>query len=342
MTHDARTMDARARRDERTRRKRGFVRAATAGLLGVAAMMAAIGPGRVQAAQEPITLVVPWAKGGGTDQLARMLAERLTPKLGQSVKVRNVTTNAGLDGHRLMANAPADGTTLGIMTPEVWIQESRLEPSDFTLIAMFNFDPAALHVRVDSPYKDAGDLLEAVRETPGAIPAGGGPRGSIWHLNLARLFESQNVSSQRISWIPGHGTAVAFRDLVAGTIDLVPASVPEAAKSKAEGRIRTLAVLSNERLDIAPEVPTIREVTGRPWTATEAWRGVVAPAGLPDAQRERFVKAVRQVYEAPAFAREMRARGFGRAWKAGQAFQTHIETFRKEVAKLTHAIGLKD
>ena len=147
----------------------------------------------------PITLIVPWGAGGGTDATARIVGTLLEKELGQPVNVVNRTGGNGVVGHSAIATAAPDGYTLGMITVEIsmmhWAGLTQLTPTDYTPIALMNIDPAGVTVRADSPYKNLNDLVNAVKANPGKFKASGTGQGGIWHLALAGMLKWLSVAS---------------------------------------------------------------------------------------------------------------------------------------------------
>ena len=161
--------------------RRAFAGLALAGCMGAA--MAQQYPDR------PITLVVPWGAGGGTDAVARMIASLMERDLGQPVNVVNRTGGSGVVGHSAIASGAADGYTIGMITVEITMMHhqklTELNGTSYTPIALVNLDPAGFQVRADSSYKTMGDVLSAIKANPGKFKASGTGQGGIWHLALA-------------------------------------------------------------------------------------------------------------------------------------------------------------
>ena len=135
----------------------------------------------------PITMVVPWGAGGGTDSVARVIAAQLEQELGQPVNVVNRTGGSGVVGHQAIATAAPDGYTVGMLTVEIAMMHHQgltdLAPASFTPLGLMNFDATGLQVRADSPYQSLADLLDAIRAAaPGTFKASGTAQGGIWHV----------------------------------------------------------------------------------------------------------------------------------------------------------------
>ena len=232
----------------------------------------------------PITMVVPWGAGGGTDATARIVAAMMEKEMGQPVNVVNRTGGNGVVGHSAIASAPADGYTLGMITVEIsmmhWAGLTDLKPTNYTPLALMNIDPAAVTVRADSPYKTVNDLLAAIKANPGKFKASGTGQGGIWHLALAGMLKDQKMEISAAPWVPSNGAAPAMNDLAAGGIEFVTCSLPESRALIDAGKARPLTIMANQPSGLYPNVPTLKTATGSNW-AIGAWRGIAGPKGLP-------------------------------------------------------------
>ncbi|HEX2544166.1 MAG TPA: tripartite tricarboxylate transporter substrate binding protein, partial [Ramlibacter sp.] len=159
----------------------------------------------------PITLIVPWGAGGGTDATARILGSLMEKELGQPVNVVNRTGGSGVVGHAAIASAPPDGYTIGLATVEIgmmhWQGLTELTGASYTPIGLVNADPAGIQVRADAPYKTVQDLLAAIKANPGKFKASGTGQGGIWHLALAGLLRDQKIDPASVPWVPSNGAA---------------------------------------------------------------------------------------------------------------------------------------
>jgi len=231
----------------------------------------------------PLTMVVPWGAGGGTDAVARMIATLMEKDLGQPVNVVNRTGGSGVVGHSAIATAPADGYTIGMITVEITMMHhqklTELDPTSYTPLALVNLDPAGFQVRADSPYKNMADALAAIKANPGKFKASGTGQGGIWHLALAGWLRDAKVDPATVPWVPSNGAAPGLQDLVAGGVEFAPVSLPEARSLIDAGKVKSLAVMASSRSALFPNVPTLKEATGSDW-ATGAWRGIAAPRAL--------------------------------------------------------------
>jgi tripartite-type tricarboxylate transporter receptor subunit TctC len=291
----------------------------------------------------PITIVVPWGAGGGTDAVARMLASLLERDLGKPVNVVNRTGGSGVVGHQAIASAAPDGYTLGLITSEIgmmhWQGLTKLTSADYTSIALVNYDPAAIQVRADSPYQTLGDLIAAIRANPGKLKGSGSGQGGIWHVALYGLLNDLKVSPSAVPWVPSQGAAPGLLNLVSGTADVAPCSIPEARALIEAGKVRSLGIMDESRNPVFRDVPTVKEAIGSAWVIA-AWRGIAAPKGLPDAIRDRLAQALQKAYESKEYKDFMDARGFGMVWAGPEEFGRYMLKSDAESGLVMKAVGL--
>jgi tripartite-type tricarboxylate transporter receptor subunit TctC len=315
----------------------GSLAVAAVAMAGFAAPASAAFPDR------PISLIVPWAAGGGTDSVARMVASRLEHELGQPVAVVNRTGGGGVVGHTAIAQAKPDGYTIGLITIEInmmhWVGLTDLTHKGFTPFALINTDPAAIHVKSDSPYQTLKELTDAIKASPGKLKASGTSQGGGWHLARAGLLRSLDIDPRGVPWVPVNGAATALMDLAAGGVDFVSCSLPEADALMKAGRVRTLTFMADKRATVAPDVPTVKEASGSDWTKG-LWRGMVGPKGLPADIAQKYEAALKKVYDSKEFQDFMRDRGFGPVWLNATDFASFMEKDDKEIGDILKDIGL--
>ena len=319
--------------------RRAGLMAALAGVLALA-----LGPAQAQTYPDrPLTLLVPWGAGGGTDAVARMLASLMEKELGQPVNVVNRTGGSGVVGHSAIAAAAPDGYTIGMITVEITMMHhqklTELDPSSFTPIALVNLDPAGFQVRADAPYKNVNDVLAAVKANPGKFKASGTGQGGIWHLALAGWLRDAKVDPASVPWVPSNGAAPGLQDLVAGGVEFVPCSLPEARSLIDAGKVRPLVIMASQRSALFPNVPTLKEATGSDW-ATGAWRGIAAPKGLPAPVTARLEAAVKKAYDSKEYKDFMAQRGFGLLWGNGKEFAGFMAKADGDMKAVMAAVGL--
>ncbi len=291
----------------------------------------------------PITFVVPWGAGGGTDTTARYFAAVMEKELGQPVNVVNRTGGGGVVGHSAIALAPADGYTIGMITVEItmmhWQGLTELGPASYTPLALVNADPAGFTVRADSPYKSVKEFTDAAKASPGKLKASGTGQGGIWHLALAGMMNDMKIPAATIPWVPSAGAAPAMQDLVAGGVDAVTCSLPEARALIDAGKARPLAVMDTKPSALFPNVPTIKQATGSDWTVS-AWRGIAGPKGLPKDVETKLVATIKKIWDSKEFKEFASSKGYGTEWAAQADFAAFMAKGDKSMGEVMKAIGL--
>ncbi|MFL6646362.1 MAG: tripartite tricarboxylate transporter substrate binding protein [Sulfurifustaceae bacterium] len=293
--------------------------------------------------ERPITMIVPWGAGGGTDAVARMLAVLMEKDLGQPVNVVNRTGGSGVVGHHALASAAPDGYTIGMLTIEIGMMHhlklTDLDSTAYTPLALVNGDPAAVLVRADAPYRTLNELVAAIKANPGKLKASGGGQGNIWQLAMAGLLNNLKVDSKALPWVPSNGAAPALNDLVAGGIAVVPCSLPEARALIEAGKVRSLAVMDAQPSALFPHVPTVKQATGRDWVVV-GWRGVAAPKGIPAPVQQRLVTALKNAHASAAFRDFMRARGYAMLWQGPDEFGKFMAQSDRDLGRMLRAFGI--
>lgn len=323
-----------------------MIRSALTRLLSGLALLCAVFPPAWAAdpyPNRPITLIVPFGAGGGTDAVARIIGSLLEKELKQPVNVVNRTGGNGVVGHAALAAAPADGYTLGMVTADAamlhWVRLSPLTPRDFTPIALMNNDPAGIIVRADSPYKTLDDLLKAVRANPGKFKSSGTGLGGIWHLALAGMLKDLKIEPSSVPWVPSNGAAQAMTDLVANGIEFVTCSLPEARALVDAGKARPLVVMSAQPSALYPNVPTLKASTGSGWTIG-AWRGIAGPKHLPADVQATIGAALKKISDSKEFQGFMTSRGFGAIYADARGYEQFMDKSDAEMGAAMKAVGI--
>ena len=314
-------------------------------LVRAVALTFAFAAGAASAAypERPITFVVPWGAGGGTDTTARYFAAMMEKELGQPVNVVNRTGGSGVVGHSAIAQAPADGYTIGMITVEIsmmhWQGLTELNPTSYTPLALVNADPAGFTVRADSPYKSVREVLDYARANPGKLKASGTGQGGIWHLALAGLMNDTKLPATAIPWVPSNGAAPAMQDLVAGGVDVVTCSLPEARAMIDAGKAKPLAVMDSKPAGLFPNVPTMKQAAGSDWTVA-AWRGIAGPKGLPKDVEQKLVATIRKIWDSKEFKDFATSKGYGTEWAAQADFAAYMAKGDRSMGEVMKALGL--
>jgi tripartite-type tricarboxylate transporter receptor subunit TctC len=231
---------------------------------------------------KPIRMIVPYPPGGGTDTAARLIGQKLTESLGRTVIVENRAGANGLIGTEAMAKAASDGYTVGMATPGPVTVGRSLYPNlaydperDLVPVILVNASPNVLAVHPSVPARSVKDLIALAKTRP--LRAGVSTIASIQHLLAEMLNRAAGVKMEIITY---KGGAQVATDVVGGQIESLWSVLPVVLPFIQSGRLRALAVASEKRSLLLPNVPTMGEA-GWPSVVATAWNGVVAPAGTP-------------------------------------------------------------
>jgi tripartite-type tricarboxylate transporter receptor subunit TctC len=315
-------------------------------LLGATALAPLAAPALAQARwpARPVQMLCPWAAGGGTDAVLRIIAILLEKELGQPFNVVNRTGGSGVVGHSAIAGAAPDGYTLGMITAEIcmlhWQGLTELTYRNYTPLGLMNNDPPGIQVNNTAPYRDVKALADAIKAgRPGQFKASGTGQGGIWHLALAGWLGAMGLKADHVRWVPSNGAAPAMQDLAAGGLDFTTCSVPEARAMLDAGRARSLAVMSPERLATFPNIPTLKEAMGIDYS-TGAWRGIAGPVNLPAEVKAAMEPALGKVFASQEYKDFLNARGFGLSYADAAGFGRHMEAADASLGDAMKSAGL--
>ena len=311
--------------------------------IAAVAMACSFGAAHAAWPDRPVTLIVPWAAGGGTDATARIVGALLEKELGQPVNVVNRAGGNGVVGHQAIAGAQPDGYTLGMITVEISMMHhqglTQLSPKNYTPLGLMNVDPAAVTVSVASPYKNMDDLMKAIRANPGKLKASGTGQGGIWHLALAGMLKDLKLEASAVPWVPSNGAAPAMLELAAGGVDIVTAALPEARSLIDAGKARPLAVIADAPAALYPNVPTLKSATGSDWTIG-VWRGIAGPKGLPADVQTKMETVLKKINSSKEYQDFMAGRGFGVAYADAAGFGKFMEKGDADMGRILGALGM--
>ncbi|MFC7690959.1 tripartite tricarboxylate transporter substrate binding protein [Paeniroseomonas aquatica] len=287
---------------------------------------------------------MPWAAGGGTDAVARMIASLLERDLGQPIVVVNRTGGSGVVGHAAIAHAAPDGHAIGMLTLEIammhWVGLTELTPRSYAPIALLNQDPAAVLVNAASPHADIRALAEALRAAPPRRFKGtGSGRGGSWHLAFVGWLRAMGLGADHVLWVPVEGAALGMQELAAGGVDLTVCSLPEGKGMIDARRARPLAVMAAERNAAFPGVPTLKEALGMDYAAG-LWRGIAGPPGLPAEIRQVLGAALDRVHRSEEFRAFMATRGFGTSFADAAGFAAFMDRSDAAMGQALRDVGL--
>jgi tripartite-type tricarboxylate transporter receptor subunit TctC len=310
----------------------------------VAATALPFRPARAAYPEGPVTWIVAYAAGGGTDTLARLLGEAMAPKLGQPVVIENRPGGATNIGAGVAAKADPDGRTVFtadngtlVFNPALFRKLPYDPERDFRPVGLMARFPLVLAVWKASVSTSARDFVDRARAEPGAIDYASPGVGSPHHLTMERLAREAGV---QFTHIPYKGAAPALNDLVGGHVESMVVDYPSAASHLQAGTIRPLAVCSAARLGGLPEVPTVQEALGLDGFEAYAWQGLVVPQATPDPVVERLSSALAAALHEERVLARMREIGLEPLAGGPADMQRLIEAERALWVPLIRSLGI--
>jgi tripartite-type tricarboxylate transporter receptor subunit TctC len=273
--------------------------------LAACALLSMLPDGRAAAAypERLVRIVVPFAPGGGTDSVARTLAQEMARDLGQSVIIENKPGAGTIIGTQAVATSDADGYTLlmgtfaNAVNPSLNAKLPYDAHKDFAAVALVARSFNIVVVNAKSPYRSIADLIAAAKAEPDKLSYGTYGTGTSAHL-AGELFKS--MAKVNLTTVPYKGAAPAITDLLGGQIQVMFTTVASAASLIEAGQLRALAITSAQRSPAFPNVPTVAEA-GVPGYAAESWYGLFAPAKTPRDVIERLNKSAATAVKSEGF-----------------------------------------
>jgi tripartite-type tricarboxylate transporter receptor subunit TctC len=299
-------------------------------IAGTAALIAAPTPLRAQPAwpSQVIKFIVPFAPGGSTDILARVVAQKLEAPLKANIIIENRAGAGGSVAANAVAKSDPDGHTfmmghIGTLafTPSLYPNLPYDPVRDFAPVALVATVPNILAVHPSLPVKNFAEFVAHAKANPGKLNYGSGGVGSAAHVAGAYLASAAGFQATHV---PYRGTAPMVNDLLAGTIQFTLTGGPAVLPQAAAGKVRALAVSSRERAAFAADLPTIAE-SGVPNFEAVQWYGLVAPARTPSSIVERMNREINGLLSSPELETTLRNDGAIAAPTTPEAFGRHIE-----------------
>ena len=286
----------------------------------------------------PIRLISPFAPGGSSDQLARILAPELSQRLGQQVLVENRTGAGGNIGVDAVAKAKPDGHTLLLASPGPIVVNVTLMDSlpydpvkDLRPVSLIADLPIVLAAHPSVAAKNVAELVALEKSKPGSLSFASAGTGTTMHLSGELL---NLMAGTKLVHVPYKGAGPAMTDLLGGQVQLAFVDLPSAGQHARAGRVKILAIGNPRRTQTAPEIPTVGE-SGVPGYETGGWFGVMAPAGVSDAIVSRLHSVLADIMKQPTVRERILAIGIEPMSTTPQEFANFI---RAEIPKWARVI----
>ncbi|MDR1179775.1 MAG: tripartite tricarboxylate transporter substrate binding protein [Spirochaetales bacterium] len=286
-----------------------------------------------------ITMICPWAAGGGTDAVLRALSAAAEKRLGVTITVENRTGGAGAIGHTAIKNARPDGYTLGMITLELnSLPQQEIIDYDYTAfdpIIRVNADAATLTVKSDSPFNSVKDFVEYCKKNPGMVNMGISAPGSPWHIAAGLLANETGIDYKYITF---DGAAPAVTALAGGHIDAVAVSLAEIKSQLDAGNVKCLGIMDPVRSETYPQIPTLKEQGYD--ISYAAWRGLAMPLGVDPAIKRILVNAFTEAMKDPAFIDQAKKLNLGLTYQSPEDFAVFLKENFEAITRTMKAIGL--
>ena len=289
----------------------------------------------------PVELIVAASAGGGTDVVARAFAEAARKHLPQSMIVVNKPGASSAIGFADVANAKPDGYKVGVMSVNLVILPAlglmKVNADDFVPVARLNFDPAAITVRADAPWKTVEQFIADAKTKPGATQVGNGGVGDIWHVAAAAV---EDRTGTQFNHIPFQGAAPAVTSLLGGHVDAITVSPGEVMQHVQAGKLRVLAIMADQRLGgTYANTPTLKECNID--LSIGVWRGLSVPKGTPADVVQTLRTAAKAAAAEPAYKDTLAKANLGDSYADAEAFKANIESDRQSLKKVLEKLVIQ-
>lgn len=289
--------------------------------------------------EKPITFIIQAAPGGASDMVSRTITSIAQEILKVPIMCTNITGAAGAIAMKRLQTSKPDGYTMGYVPVELSMLKALgyadFGPEDFDLLMRIMIIPAAITVRADSSWKTIQEFIDYVKKNPGTVTVGNSGPGSIWHV-AALSFE--RAIGGKLVHVPFDGAAPAVAALMGGHVTAVAVSPTEVRAGVEAGRLRILAVMSDERSPLYPDVPTLKELGYD--VSIMAWGGLALPKGVDPEVYRILADAFKKAYESETFQKFLFERGMTPAYLDGEKFKAFaISQYNMFMELIPKALG---
>ncbi len=293
--------------------------------------------------QKPVTVIVPFAAGGNTDGIARMVAQKLSEGLGQQFVVENKGGAGGGLAADFVARAQPDGYTMfltahSVLTVVPKMMKVRYDPlKDFAPISNVATNPFVLVVHKDMPVNNVVEFVKYVKDRKNNVSYASAGQGSLAHLSMALFLKEAGIEMVHV---PYKGNAPALSDVIAGHIPAMFSNLSDTLPHAASGNVKLLAVSGDKRAPQLPNVPTVAE-SGYPKYKSLTWNGLMAPAGTPKEIVDKAAKVIIEAVKDPKFAEKLAGYGVDPSGNTPEQFAKELEADVALWGSALEAAGIK-
>jgi len=291
---------------------------------------------------KPVRIVVPFAPGGGSDFTGRLIAAKLSERMGAQFLVENRAGAGGNLGAGEVVRAPADGYTLLLISASYTVNPSvyklSFDPvSDISPVIQISGGPYVVAVHPSVKANTLAEFVELAKKDPQKLAYGTSGQGSIMHVASEYFLDSAKI---RVLHVPYKGTGPALQDTIGGQVQLVFGAIPATLPHVRAGRLRALAVTTAKRVAAAPDLPTVAE-SGYPGYEVTNWHGLVGPRGMPREVVERLNREINELITAEDMKKHMATEGLEPAGGSPARFGEILRSEAARWAKVVQQAGIK-
>ncbi|MFP8957651.1 Bug family tripartite tricarboxylate transporter substrate binding protein [Natrialbaceae archaeon A-CW3] len=291
--------------------------------------------------EDDIELILPWGEGGGTDRTGRKIIDVAEQYIDGSFYASNITGGTGSVGYNEARNSEPDGHTLTLLSVPLCMYDhlgtADMNPDTFDAIMQYNFTPAALTVHEDAEYSTIEEFVSYVDENPGEVNVSNAGSGGIWHISMVALEQAADID---LTPVPYDGSGAAVQAVVSGETEATTVSQAEVEPQVTDGPLEVLAVFSEDRSDIYPDVPTMEEEGYELTMGT--WRGLGTVKDTPQERIDVLHEAFHSAYEDEEFQEFMENGGFGMQYRNPDEFEDFMQSQYEDFGVLLEDLDLDE